>query len=110
MQAEQSAEVTLPAVTAVPVVFLSRAMTRGDVLKFAIAFALRRARKVVRGLTDGLTESERYAVAEHVCRSCKSTVTPGTYQMRPSRSEDRQLKPPWTCRGTFVIRSPAWLS
>jgi hypothetical protein len=28
-------------------------MTRGDVLRSAIAFALRRARKIVRGLKDG---------------------------------------------------------
>jgi len=41
-------------------------MTRGDVLRYAIAFALRRARKIIRGLKDGLTEEERYAVADHV--------------------------------------------
>jgi hypothetical protein len=41
-------------------------MTRGQVLRYAIAFALVRARKVVRGLKVGLTEQERYAVADHV--------------------------------------------
>jgi len=41
-------------------------MTRGDMLRYAIAFALRRARKIVRGLKEGLTEDERYAVADHV--------------------------------------------
>jgi hypothetical protein len=41
-------------------------MTRGEVLKYAIAFALWRARKVVRGLKEGLTEDERHAVAQHV--------------------------------------------
>ncbi len=41
-------------------------MTRGDVLRYAIAFALQRARKIVRGLKEGLTEAERYAVADHV--------------------------------------------
>ena len=35
-------------------------MTRGDVLRYAIAFALRRARKIIRGPKDGLTEEERY--------------------------------------------------
>jgi hypothetical protein len=41
-------------------------MTRGDVLKYAVAFALSRAGKVVRGLKQGLTETERQAVADHV--------------------------------------------
>jgi hypothetical protein len=34
--------------------------TRGDLLSFAIAFALRGARKLVRGLRQELTEEERY--------------------------------------------------
>jgi hypothetical protein len=38
--------------------------TRGEALRFAIAFALMRARKVVRGLRKGLSEEERYAVAD----------------------------------------------
>ena len=37
-------------------------------LRFAIAFALIKARKVVRGLRQGLTEEERYAVADAVVR------------------------------------------
>ncbi len=41
-------------------------MTRGDVLKYKIAFALRQATKIIRGLRQGLTEAERYAVAEQV--------------------------------------------
>ena len=43
-----------------------RPMTRGDVLRYRIAFALSRAVKIVRGLRQGLTEAERYAVADHV--------------------------------------------
>ena len=39
-------------------------MTKGDVLRYAIAFALRRSRKIIRGLKEGLTEEERFAVAE----------------------------------------------
>jgi len=39
---------------------------RADMLRFAIAFALRRARKLVRGLRQGLTEEERFLVAEEV--------------------------------------------
>ncbi len=40
--------------------------TGGDMLQFAIAFALRSARKLVRGLRHGLTEDERYRVAHDV--------------------------------------------
>jgi len=40
--------------------------TRGEMLRFAIAFALRRARKLVRGLRQGLSEEERYLVADDV--------------------------------------------
>ena len=46
---------------------------RHDVLKQAIAFALRHARKIVRGLKDGLSEEERYAVADHVVRQLKES-------------------------------------
>ena len=37
------------------------------------AFALRRARKVVRGLKEGLSESERYAVADHAVAQLKES-------------------------------------
>ncbi len=40
--------------------------TRGDMLRFAIAFALMRARKLVRGLRRGLSEDERYLIADDV--------------------------------------------
>ena len=40
--------------------------TRGDLLRFSIAFALLRARKLVRGLRQGLSEEERFRVAEDV--------------------------------------------
>ena len=46
-------------------------MTKGDVLKYAIAFALRRSRKIIRGLKQGLTEEERYAVADHAVAQLK---------------------------------------
>jgi hypothetical protein len=51
-------------------------MTRGAVLKYAIAFALRGASKVVRGLKQGLTETERYAVADHVVCQLKERGDP----------------------------------
>jgi hypothetical protein len=51
-------------------------MTRGDVLRYAIAYSLMRARKIVRGLKDGLTEEERYAVADHVVEQLKQRGDP----------------------------------
>jgi hypothetical protein len=42
--------------------------TRGDLLSFAIAYALRGARKLVRGLREELTEEERYRVDDVVHR------------------------------------------
>ena len=42
--------------------------TRGDMLRFAIAFALRGARKLVRGLRQGLSEEKRFGVADDVVR------------------------------------------
>ena len=40
--------------------------TRADLLRFAIAFALRGARKLVRGLRHELSEEERFRVADDV--------------------------------------------
>jgi hypothetical protein len=51
-------------------------MTRGDVLRDSIAFALRRARKIIRGLKEGLTEDERFAVADHVVSQLKERGDP----------------------------------
>ncbi len=50
--------------------------TRGDMLRFAIAFALMRARKVVRGLRHGLTEQERYEVADAAVRQLEANGDP----------------------------------
>ena len=46
-------------------------MTKAEVLRYAIAFALRRSRKIVRGLKARLTEDERYAVADHAVAQLK---------------------------------------
>ena len=46
-------------------------MTRGEVLRYAIAYALRRSRKIVRGFKEGLTEEERFAVADHTVSQLK---------------------------------------
>jgi hypothetical protein len=60
-------------------------MTRGDILRYAIAFALQRARKVVRGLKEELTEAERHAVADHVVSQLKERGDPWrlTEEARP---------------------------
>ena len=46
-------------------------MTKAEVLRYAIDFALRRSRKIVRGLKERLTEDERYAVADHAVAQLK---------------------------------------
>jgi hypothetical protein len=42
----------------------------------AIAFALKRSRKIIRGLKQGLTEEERYAVADHAVAQLKERGDP----------------------------------
>ncbi len=51
-------------------------MTRGDVLRYRIAFALSRAAKIVHGLRQALTEAERHAVADHVVEQLKEHGDP----------------------------------
>jgi hypothetical protein len=51
-------------------------MTRGEVLRYAVALALRRARKIIRGLKEGLTEEERFAVADHTVAQLKARGDP----------------------------------
>ena len=51
-------------------------MNRGEVLRYAIAYALQRSRKVIRGLKEGLSEGERYAVADHVVAQLKERGDP----------------------------------
>ena len=51
-------------------------MTKGEVLGYALAFALRRSRKLIRGLKEGLTEEERYAVADHAVAQLKERGDP----------------------------------
>jgi hypothetical protein len=49
-------------------------MTGGEVLRYA--FALRRSRKIVRGLKEGLSEDERFAVVDHVVDQLKERGDP----------------------------------
>jgi hypothetical protein len=51
-------------------------MTRGDLLRYQIAFALRRAAKIVRGLKQVLTEDDRFAVADDVVTQLKDRGDP----------------------------------
>jgi hypothetical protein len=51
-------------------------MTKGQVLRYALAFALRRSHKIVRGLKEGLSEEERYAVADHIVDQLKERGDP----------------------------------
>jgi hypothetical protein len=56
--------------------FSSPMPTRGDMLSFAIAFALRGARKLVRGFRKELSEEERYRVADDVVYRLKQHGDP----------------------------------
>ena len=51
-------------------------MTRGDVLRYNLAFALGRAVKIVRGYGRGLPEAERCAVTDHVVSQLKEDGDP----------------------------------
>ena len=51
-------------------------MTRGEMFRYALAYALRRSRKIVRGLEQDLSEEERYAVADHVVAQLKERGDP----------------------------------
>jgi hypothetical protein len=58
-------------------------------LAYAIAFALRRARKIIRGLKEGLTEDERYAVADHGVSQLKERGDP----LGPERGSEGRARP-----------------
>jgi hypothetical protein len=51
-------------------------VTRGEVLRYRIAFALSRASKIVRGLGQDLNEGDGYTVADHVVRQLKEHGDP----------------------------------
>jgi hypothetical protein len=50
--------------------------TRGEMLSYAISFALGSAMKVVRGLRKGLTNEERYEVANRAVEEMKKYGDP----------------------------------
>jgi hypothetical protein len=49
---------------------------RGDMLRFAVACALRGAAKLVRGFRQALTEEERYRVADDVVNQLQQRGDP----------------------------------
>ena len=61
----------------------------GPQVATAIAYALRRSRKIIRGLKEGLTEEERYAVADHTVAQLKERGDPWRLN-----EEARTAKPP----------------
>jgi hypothetical protein len=69
--------------------------TRADMLRFAIAFALRRARKLVRGLRQGLSEEERFLVADDVVQQLQQHGDPWALsQELPSSTGKAHSTPP----------------
>jgi hypothetical protein len=50
--------------------------TRGEMLGYALSFALIKATKVVRGLSKGLSDDERHAVVAEVLRRLKEHGDP----------------------------------
>ena len=83
----------------------------------AIAFALMRSRKIIRGLKEGLTEEERYAVADHAVAQLKERGDPwrlneeatrhaSLEHKENTRASRASCKPrEWTARGSFFWRS-----
>ena len=68
---------------------------RGDMLRFAIAFALGRARKLVRGLRQGLSEEERFQVADDVVHPLQQHGDPWALsQELPSSISKAHSTPP----------------
>ena len=65
-----------PLTISFPICSHGQMRTCGDLLSFAIAFALRGARKLVRGLREELTEQERYLVADDVVLQLKQHGDP----------------------------------
>ncbi len=78
---------------------LFSALARGDIVRYRIAFALSRASKIIRGLKQGLTEPESYAVADHVVAQLKELGDPW------GLSKEAKPKPPPTTY--WVVRAQA---
>jgi hypothetical protein len=66
--------------------------TRGDLLKYALADALKRAAKIVRGLRAGLTVSEREAVAEQAVAEIRS-LPDDPWKLKDELQHDWDINP-----------------
>jgi len=82
--------------------------TRGDMLRFAIAFALMRARKLVRGLRQGLSEDERYLIADDVVHRLQQHGDPWdlSRELPPMTGKRGIRRHQWTKDRTFVCFVP----
>jgi hypothetical protein len=70
--------------------------TRGDMQRYAIAFALMKARKVVRGLRQGLGEEERFEVADATVRGLQKRADPlGLSEELPDVTAKGHSTPPF---------------
>jgi len=61
-------------------------------LRFSVAFALMHARKLARGLKQGLTEDERYRVADDVVEQLKRRGDP--WRLSEELPERASVEPP----------------
>ena len=66
----------VPTAVSTPLLLVDDAGTTRSATAIPGAFALRRSRKIIRGLKEGLTEEERYAVAEHAVAQLKECGDP----------------------------------
>jgi hypothetical protein len=67
---------------------------QSDMLRFAIAFALRRARKLVRGLRQELSEEERFQVADDVVHQLRQHGDPWALSQEVSPSPGKAHSTP----------------
>lgn len=75
-------------------------MKRGEVLRYAISFALMGAVKVVRGLRKGLSEPERHAVADAAVSHMKKYGN--------SWKLDEEMERPDYDTGHGMLAGPNW--
>ncbi len=64
-------------------------------MRFAVAFALIKARKVVRGLREGLTGDERYSVADAVVWRLKEHGDPWKLSEELPTQSTTAVAQPW---------------
>ena len=73
------------------------AMTRSNILRYAIAFAFMRARKIVRRLKDGLTEENATPLPIASSSSSRNAATLGDLEAKSGRGRRRRPAELWQC-------------